>query len=300
MGQAITKVQAEKFLKYQSIFGCKGDESVHTTLTNSIGHDPVQVPRDASKHFGLCEYSNTYKNVAKPHHDATNRAAYFGQLVLIDDLGPFPEKCIVTGAKYARKFTDEATGWWAIYPVVDFNSAETVAIVKQYMGDHAHLLPEGKTYTTMRTDGGSVLRSANACATSSTPSSSRRKRPCPGSPSRWDRTSLPGASWSVLAMPCGRARAMQGSRAAQATPYSLSCTLPTCITTCTLGRGVGTLALSSRPQAGSQILRRSTSSAPPPTRASRRRSGRTSSAQTASRGAIHRAGARLQRRQDPD
>ena len=161
VGQAITKVQAEKFLKYQSIFGCKGDESVHTTLTNSIGHGPVQVPRDASKHFGLCEYSNTYKNVAKPHHDATNRSAYFGQLVLIDDLGPFPEKCIVTGARYARKFTDEATGWWAIYPVVEFNSAETVAIVKQYMGDHAHLLPEGKTYTTMRTDGGSVLRSAN-------------------------------------------------------------------------------------------------------------------------------------------
>ena len=36
-----------------------------------------------------------------------------------------------------------------------------MAIVKQYMGDHAHLLPEGKTYTTMRTDGGSVLRSTN-------------------------------------------------------------------------------------------------------------------------------------------
>ena len=54
-------MQADKFLKYQSIFGCKGDESVHTTLTNSIGHGPVQVPRDASNHFGLCECSNTYK-----------------------------------------------------------------------------------------------------------------------------------------------------------------------------------------------------------------------------------------------
>ena len=158
IGQAITTEQVDKFLKYTSIFGCKGDESVHTTLSNSTGHGPVQVPRDASKHFSLCEYTNTYKNVAKPHHDSTNHATCFGEKVLIDDLGPFPEKCIITGARYARKFTDEATGWWAVYPVVDFNAEETVQIVKQFMGDHAYLLPEGKTYNTMRTDGGSVLR----------------------------------------------------------------------------------------------------------------------------------------------
>ena len=216
VGQAITTEQADKFLKYSSIFGCKGDESVHTTLTNSTGHGSVQVPRDASKHFGLCEYTNTYKNVAKPHHDSTHRASYFGEKVLIDDLGPFPSPCIVTGAKYARKFTDEATGWWAIYPVVQFNSDETVAIVKQYMGDHARLLPEGKTYNTMRTDG-CVPR---LCAISSTLSSSRRRRLCPGSRSRWARTSQPGARWCALATLCVRARAMRGFPAAQATPYS--------------------------------------------------------------------------------
>ena len=159
VGQAITTEQADKFMKYSSIFGCKGDESVHTTLTNSTGHGPVQVPRDASKNFGMCEYANTYKNVAKPHHNANNhRASRFGEKVLVDDLGPFPEPCIVTGARYARKFTDEATGWWAIYPVSEFNAEGTKIMVKQFMGDHAHLLPDGKTYTIMRTDGGSVLR----------------------------------------------------------------------------------------------------------------------------------------------
>jgi len=158
VGQAISKEQADKFLKYHAIFGCKGDDSVHTTLANSTGHGSVQVPRDAAKSFGLCEYANTYKNVAMPHHDSTNRATFFGEKVLVDDLGPFPEKCIVTGAQYARKFTDEATGFWAVYPVIIFNANETVAIIKQFMGDHAQLLPAGKTYTTVRTDGGSVLR----------------------------------------------------------------------------------------------------------------------------------------------
>ena len=206
----------DKFLKYTSIFGCKGDESVHTTLSNSTGHGPVQVPRDASKHFSLCEYTNTYKNVAKPHHDSTNHAT--GEKVLIDDLGPFPEKCIITGARYARKFTDEATGWWAVYPVVDFNAEETVQIVKQFMGDHAYLLPEGKTYNTMRTDGGSVLR-AEPVRDLFDSELITAQASMPRQPEQMGQNESAGRElWCALATRCGRARATLVCRAGQATP----------------------------------------------------------------------------------
>jgi hypothetical protein len=59
-----------------------------------------------------------------------------------------------------RKFVDEATNFWAAYPVVNYNSAEAVEIVKMFMGDYAHMLPNGATYNIMRTDGASILRAA--------------------------------------------------------------------------------------------------------------------------------------------
>ena len=158
VGQAITADQADKFLKWHAILGCPGNESLRTTLSNSQGHGQVQVPHDAASQFGLCDFCNTYKIIAQPHPPATSHAEYFGGRIEIDDMGPFPTPCIVTGAKYARKFTDEATGYRVIYPIVDYNAAETVAIVKMFMGDHARYLPAGKSFSIVRTDGGSVLR----------------------------------------------------------------------------------------------------------------------------------------------
>ena len=75
VGQVITKVQADKFLKYQSIFSARVTRACIPPLPTPSAMALCRChARDASKHFGLCEYSNTYKNVAKPHHDATNRA----------------------------------------------------------------------------------------------------------------------------------------------------------------------------------------------------------------------------------
>ena len=158
VGQPISTEQADKYLLWHAILGCKGDETLRTTLTNSSGHGSVQVPHDAGRNFGLCDFCNTQKLVAQPHPDATHHASYFGQRVLIDDLGPFKKGCILTGAKYVRKFTDEATGFRAAYPLTQYNSEETMAVVKMFMGDHAKYLPEGKTFNIVRSDGGSVLR----------------------------------------------------------------------------------------------------------------------------------------------
>ena len=158
LGQSISTEQADKYLLWHAILGCKGDDSLRTTLTNSLGHGSVRVPHDAGGNFGLCEYCHTQKLIAQPHPDASHHASHFGGRVLVDDLGPFSVPCLVTGARYVRKFTDEATGLRAAYPLTQYNSAETVAVVKMYMGDHAQYLPEGKTFTILRTDGGSVLR----------------------------------------------------------------------------------------------------------------------------------------------
>ena len=70
---------------------------------------------------------------------------------------------MVTGAKWVRKFIDEATNLWAAYPVVEYNSAEAVAIIKfkMFMGDHALLLSNGATYSIMLTDGASILRATS-------------------------------------------------------------------------------------------------------------------------------------------
>ena len=138
VGQSISTEQADKYLLWHAILGCKGDDSLRTTLTNSLGHGSVQVPHDAGCNFGLCEFCNTQKLVAQPHHDASHHASYFGERVLVDDLGPLNVPCLVTGARYVRKFTDEATGLRAAYPLTQYNSAETVAVIKMFMGDHAH------------------------------------------------------------------------------------------------------------------------------------------------------------------
>ena len=158
VGVSINPAQADKYLKWYAIMGCQASESLHFTLTNSKGHGSIPLPHDAASHFGECDFSNTYKLIAQPHKASTNHATRFGERVLFDDLGPFPVPCPVTGARWVRKFTDEATNLYAAYPVVDYNSEEVVATVKMFMGDHAHLLPEGSTYNIMRTDGASILR----------------------------------------------------------------------------------------------------------------------------------------------
>ena len=58
---------------------------------------------------------------------------------------PFPTPCLVTGARWVRKFTDDGghqpfIRCVKLYPVVEYNAAETVAIVKIFMGDHAYLM----------------------------------------------------------------------------------------------------------------------------------------------------------------
>ena len=64
--------------------------------------------------------------------------------MLFDDLGPFPTPCLVTGARWVRKFTDDGghqpLRCVKLYPVVEYNASETVAIVKIFMGDHAYLM----------------------------------------------------------------------------------------------------------------------------------------------------------------
>ena len=141
-----------------AVFGCKAADSLRFTLANSSGHDATQLPHDVGSHFGECDFCNGYKLIAQPHTAASSHATAFGGRVFIDDLGPLPTACIISGGKYVRKFTDEATNIWAPYPVKDYHSAETVAIVKMFMGDHAHLLPRGSSYTIVRTDGASILR----------------------------------------------------------------------------------------------------------------------------------------------
>ena len=158
VGVSINPAQADKYLKWYAIMGCQAPESLHFTLNNSKGHGNISLPHDAASHFGECDFSNAYKLIAQPHKATTTHATRFGERVLFDDLGPFPTPCPVTGARWVRKFTDEATNLYAAYPVVDYTSAEVVATVKMFMGDHAHLLPAGTTYNIMRTDGASILR----------------------------------------------------------------------------------------------------------------------------------------------
>ena len=96
-------------------------ETLRFTLANSLGHDGTQLPVNVGAQFSACEFCNAYKLIAQPHAASHTHASVFGGRVLIDDLGPFPVKCIVTGATYVRKFTDEATNHWAAYPIVLYN-----------------------------------------------------------------------------------------------------------------------------------------------------------------------------------
>ena len=158
VGVSINPAQADKYLKWYAIMGCQASESLHFTLTNSKGHGSITLPHDAANYFGECDFSNAYKLIAQPHTASTKHATRFGERVLFDDLGPFTTPCLITGARWVRKFTDEATNLYSAYPVVNYTSAEVVSIIKMYMGDHAHLLPSGATYSIMRTDGASILR----------------------------------------------------------------------------------------------------------------------------------------------
>ena len=58
--------------------------------------------------------------------------------MLFEDLGPYPTLCVATGARWVRKFMDEAINLWVAYPITKYDSAEAVAIIKIFMGDHAH------------------------------------------------------------------------------------------------------------------------------------------------------------------
>ena len=158
VGVAINQAQADKFLQWHATMGCQASESMLFTLKNATGHGSIQVPYNAAEQFGQCDFCNLHKLIAEPHPASLAHAARFGERVLFDDLGPFPVPCLITGARWVRKFTDEATNLYAAYPIVAYDSAEAVAVIKIFMGDHAYLLPPGATYSIMRTDGASILR----------------------------------------------------------------------------------------------------------------------------------------------
>ena len=159
LGASCTDAQADKWLQFHGVFGCMNEDRVRATLLNSTGHGFTMLPPGISKLFGECKICNSFKMTGVEHAAAGVHASQFGERVLVDDLGPFPVKCIVSGALYCRKYTDEATGMWAFYAVRQFTSEGTIQVTKEYMGDHSWLLPKAGTFRIFRTDNGSVLSS---------------------------------------------------------------------------------------------------------------------------------------------
>ena len=174
---------------------------------------------------------NSFKMTGVEHAAAGVHASQFGERVLVDDLGPFPVKCIVSGALYCRKYTDEATGMWAFYAVRQFTSEGTIQVTKEYMGDHSWLLPKAGTFRIFRTDNGSVLSSQKvrdyfddegATWEGSVPRDPKQ---------RWERMRRQDATLSWAPTVSARVPDSQASRAARTWPSSRCSTMVTCTTT---------------------------------------------------------------------
>ena len=148
----------------------------------------------------MCDFCNAYKLIAQPHPTASSHTHRFGQRVLFDDLGPYPTPCVATGARWVRKFVDKAANLWVAYPIIKYGSAEAVAIIKIFMGDHAHLLLDGATYNIMRTDGASILR-ATSVRDLFDSELITAEASMPRVPQQMGQTSQPAGTWCVRGVP---------------------------------------------------------------------------------------------------